>query len=113
MRCGNGLLLLQNLPTDGAFLAIGKAVLGTGGSLSGDGFFGMTGGRDGNRAQFPGAVFVLEVLVTDRAVVMQLDTIFGTGGFRTVHLGEAVSLGGDFFLGCQNLTADRAVAALS
>ena len=41
---GNDLLLLQNLPTDGAFLAIGKAVLGTGGSLAGNGFLGVAFG---------------------------------------------------------------------
>ena len=51
---------------------------------------------------------------------MQLDTIFGTGGFRTVHLGEVVSLGGDGGVGqfcsavfvLEVLTADRAVVVL-
>ena len=48
---------------------------------------------------------------------MQLDTIFGTGGLHTLHLGEAVSLGGDGGVGqfcsavfiLEVLTADRAV----
>ena len=77
-------------------------------------------GGDGGVGQFRGAVFVLKVLVTDRALVMQLDTIFGTGGFRTVHLGEAVSLGGDGGVGhfcgavfvLEVLAADRAVVVL-